>query len=113
MYEYKAKLVRVIDGDTIELEIDLGFSITMKRKIRLLNIDTPEIYHPSCEKEREHGLEATNFVKEFLSNQEIIIKTHKDKTGKYGRILAEVFIDNTCLNDRLLIEGFQKRENYD
>jgi micrococcal nuclease len=114
MYEYKAKLKRVIDGDTIEFTIDLGFGIFMNRKIRLLNVDTPEIFHPSCEKERVHGLEATEFVKDFIKNdKKIIIKTHKDHKGKYGRILAEVFCDDISLNQQLIVEGFQKRIMYE
>lgn len=113
MYEYKAKLVRVIDGDTIEVNIDLGFDITFKQKIRLARIDTAEIFRPSCDAEREHGLIATDFVKHFLSAENLIIKTKKDKKGKYGRLLAEVFVDNYNLNDALITEGFEKKDFYE
>ena len=107
MFEYDAKLVRVIDGDTIEVIIDLGFSIFHKVKLRLLDIDTPEIFHPLNEAEKIRGLEARDFVKYKLeSAKKLTVRTRK--TGKYGRWLAYVYIDDICLNDLLKIKGFQK-----
>ena len=94
MYVYRAKLERVIDGDTLEVVIDLGFNILRKIKIRLKDIDTPEIFRPSCEKEKQHGEKAKAFVEDFLTNTayagELIVKTVKD-SGIYSRYSAVVY----------------------
>lgn len=113
MYEYKAKVVRVIDGDTLEVDIDLGFKTTLQReKLRLIGIDTPEIRSSNL-KEKEHGLQAKEYVEGLLSvGSEILVKTEKDKTGKYGRYLARVFMDEVELNQLLKENGFEKKEKY-
>ena len=56
MYNYKAKVVRVVDGDTVDLKVDLGFHISANERFRIKDIDTPEIWRPSCESELEHDL---------------------------------------------------------
>jgi len=110
MFEYPAKLIRVIDGDTIVVEIDLGFKIFTHQILRLKDIDTAEIFHPKSPKEREEGIKAKIFVEQFLKDKKLLIKTHK--TGKYGRWLAEVFADGENLNQKLLLEGYQKNEEF-
>lgn len=113
MYEYKAKIVRVIDGDTLEVDIDLGFKTTLQReKLRLIGIDTPEIRSSNL-KEKEHGLLAKTYVEKLLPvGSEILVKTEKDKTGKYGRYLARVFVGELELNQLLKENGFEKKEKY-
>lgn len=94
MYEYKAKVIRIIDGDTIEVELDLGFDTYRREKIRLLRVNTAEIYGVKKESAKyAAGQVATDFTKTWISetNSNITLKTEKDKTGKYGRYLAEVF----------------------
>jgi micrococcal nuclease len=87
-YTYKAKVVGVYDGDTITCEVDLGFEVKMTIKVRLLGIDTPELRG----EEREAGLVVRDIVREMILDKEIHLKTKKDKTGKYGRYLGEVFV---------------------
>ena len=102
MYEYRAYVRKVYDGDTITVDIDLGFGIILQgQKIRLLRINTPEIRG----QEREEGLKSRNFLREKVGSKWVKIKTEKDKKGKYGRWLAEVWIDSTCVNDLLVSEG--------
>lgn len=88
LYWYRANLVRVIDGDTYELDIDLGLKLTQREKVRLYGYDTWEVRG----EHKEKGKAATLFVKYMLEGaDEIYIKTHLDRSGKYGRLLVEVF----------------------
>ena len=106
MYEYEVKeLVKVVDGDTIDVIIDLGFSVLSKQRLRLKGIDTPETLSKD-EQERLLGNEAKEYVSTWLINQnKLTVKTYKD--DKYGRLLAEVFgDDNICLNTLLVESGY-------
>lgn len=105
MYEYRAYVRRVYDGDTITVDIDLGFGIELKNQsIRLLGINTPEIRG----KEREEGLKSRDALRKRIANKWIIIKTKKDKKGKYGRWLGEIYMagDAESINSWLLKEGY-------
>jgi micrococcal nuclease len=107
MYEYKADVTKVYDGDTITCNIDLGFGVVLKgQKIRLSGIDTPEIRGD----ERADGLISKEFVSNLILDKEIIIKTEKDSKGKYGRWLGEVFLPDmeTSINKLLLETGHAK-----
>ena len=92
MYEYNAKVLRVYDGDTIRVDLDLGFGIWMQNQsIRFKGINTPELRGDS----KEAGIVSRDRVIELLdgAGNECVIKTSKDKqTGKYGRILGEIWI---------------------
>ena len=104
MYEYRAFVRKVYDGDTITVDIDLGFDVILKnQKIRLSKINTPEVRGKS----REEGIKVRNIVRERISNKWVIIKTTKDKKGKYGRWLGTVYEYGVeeSLNDWLLNEG--------
>ena len=108
MYEYRAYVRKVYDGDTITVDIDLGFGILLKnQKIRLLGINTPEIRGKS----RPEGLRARDALRKRISNKWITVKTQKDKKGKYGRWLAEIYDSESIesINSWLLIEGFAKK----
>jgi micrococcal nuclease len=101
-YVYKAFVVGVYDGDTITVDIDLGMNTWKKNvKLRLARIDTPEIRG----EERARGIDVRDYVRLLVLNKEIEIQTLKDKTGKYGRYLVEVFIGEINLNDHLLEQG--------
>ena len=108
VYEYKAKLDRVIDGDTVDCFIDLGFNINIKERVRLKGIDTPETRTRDLE-EKAKGLAAKDRVIELFEGVESFkIKTELDKKGKYGRILGTIFLPDhvdVSLNDILLQEG--------
>ena len=92
MYEYRCKVVKVIDGDTVDVDIDLGFGVWMhKERVRLFGIDTPKSRTRDLE-EKKYGLAAKKFLTNMLDDDGgIILKTHKDKTGKFGRILGELW----------------------
>jgi len=92
MYEYRVKIVKIVDGDTVDVDIDLGFGVWMhKERIRLFGIDTPESRTRDLE-EKKYGLAAKKFLTGMLDDEGgIILKTHKDKTGKFGRILGELW----------------------
>lgn len=92
---YKAEIIRVIDGDTVSAIIDLGFGVSLKEKLRFLDYDSPETFRPSCLEEKELGKEATRYLTERLQEYEtVILKTTKDKKGKYGRILCRILLEN-------------------
>lgn len=95
MYQYSAIVRKVIDGDTLEIDIDLGLAIWVhNEKIRLFGVNTPEVYGvKKGSPEWVAGNEASEFVKSILKeNQEIRIETIKDKKEKYGRYLAIVYV---------------------
>jgi micrococcal nuclease len=104
MHEYKCTILRVVDGDTVDINIDLGFGIWMhKERIRLFGIDTPESRTRDLE-EKKFGLMAKEMVKKLIpegSSQTLV--TQKDKSGKYGRILGQFKITfegkETTLNE--------------
>ena len=110
MYEYHVKKVaNVVDGDTIDVEIDLGFDISFSSRVRLAGIDTPES-RTTDKAEKVLGLEAKEYVKSKIKDaKEVIIKTEKmDSSEKYGRILGWVFLDGSkiSINEQMIAEGY-------
>lgn len=110
MYEYRIKQVlKVVDGDTIDVDIDLGFDISFTSRVRLAGIDTPES-RTTDKKEKALGLEVKQRLKELLSkSSSLVIKTEKpDSTEKYGRILGWLFIDGAekSINEGLIADGY-------
>ena len=103
MYEYRAYVRKVYDADTVTVDIDLGFDVVLKgQKIRLTKINAPEVRG----KERSEGLISRDALREKVLDKWITIKTKKDKKGKFGRWLGELWIDDMCVNDWLLTEGY-------
>jgi micrococcal nuclease len=90
MFEYQCKIVKIIDGDTVDVDIDLGFGVWLKKqRIRLYGIDTPESRTRDLE-EKKYGLVAKKFVEAHLPvGSTRTLTTVKDKVGKYGRILGK------------------------
>lgn len=110
MYEYRVKKVhKVVDGDTIDVDIDLGFSVSFFSRVRLAGIDTPESRTTDA-KEKTLGLEVKEKIKkELAAAKDVVIKTEKpDSSEKYGRILGWVFLDGAevSLNQKLINEGY-------
>ena len=110
MYEYRVKKVlKIVDGDTIDVDIDLGFNISYSQRVRLAGIDTPESRTKDA-REKALGLEVKNKVKSAIdSAKTVIIKTElPDSTEKYGRILGWVYLDGSAksLNEQLIDEGY-------
>ena len=104
MYEYNAKLDRIIDGDTVDALIDLGFDVWVKRRIRLYGIDAPETRTRDLE-EKQQGLLTKDRLTGLLeaSDGEFILVSHG--IGKYGRCLGTLFIEERNINELLISEG--------
>ena len=110
MYEYYVRKVEnVVDGDTIDVLIDLGFDILFASRVRLAGIDTPESRTKDLD-EKALGLEAKEYLKKHLKDaKSVVIKTEKmDSSEKYGRILGWVYIngDSVSLNDMMINDGY-------
>lgn len=118
MYTYRVEeVVRVIDGDTVELVIDLGFSTFVKEKIRLRSIDAPEIRGP----EKEMGVQSKEHLYDLLHSHDVetlYVETVKDKKGKYGRYLCTILAKKkglsieVLINNQMVIDGFAEWSNY-
>jgi micrococcal nuclease len=110
MYEYRVKKVTgVVDGDTIDVDIDLGFNISYSQRVRLAGIDTPES-RTKDKAEKVLGLEVKQRLKDILTNASIVvIRTQKpDSTEKYGRVLGWLFVDGAekSVNESLIADGY-------
>ncbi len=107
MYEYSCKIVRVVDGDTVDVDIDLGFGVWLQdERVRLYGVDTPESRTRDLE-EKKYGLAAKEYVKNFLDDDWLTLKTKEyDSKGKFGRILGELWRTSSyadkSLNDYLV-----------
>ncbi len=99
IYKYRAKVIKVIDGDTIDVDIDLGFfTVLHMQRIRLYGIDAPEIRGA----ERFMGLESKAWLKHKIEGREIELVTFKDSKGKYGRWLGVVYFKNRNINELMV-----------
>ncbi len=110
MYEYFVKdVTSVVDGDTIDVIIDLGFDILFQSRVRLAGIDTPESRTKDL-KEKALGLESKEYLKKQLKDaKSVIIKTEKmNSTEKFGRILGWLYVngDTISLNDKMINDGY-------
>jgi micrococcal nuclease len=110
MFEYYVKKVsKVVDGDTIDVEIDLGFDISFSSRVRLAGIDTPES-RTTDKIEKALGLESKEYLKKAIdASKTVVIKTEKmDSSEKYGRILGWVFLDGSeiSINQKMINDGY-------
>ncbi|RLA13261.1 MAG: nuclease [Gammaproteobacteria bacterium] len=109
LYHYRGQVVKVYDGDTITVDIDVGFHVSLKReKVRLYRINTPEVRGP----EKGKGIISRDWLRKKILDKEVILATYKDKKGKYGRWLADVWIDGLCMNDELVSNGLAEYKDY-
>ena len=110
MFEYYVKKVsKVVDGDTIDVDIDLGFDISFSSRVRLAGIDTPES-RTTDKIEKALGLESKEYLKKAIdASKTVVIKTEKmDSSEKYGRILGWVFLDGSeiSINQKMINDGY-------
>ena len=110
MYEYKCEVDRVVDGDTVDVIIDCGFCIFHKARVRMYGIDTPES-RTRDKDEKARGLMSKGFLVDMLEKGDVIIKTKKDKKGKFGRILGELHVGDININQSM-IDNFFAVEYY-
>ncbi len=112
MHTYKCTILRVVDGDTVDVDIDLGFGVWMrKERIRILGIDTPES-RTRDKVEKTYGILAKNFVKSYLpvgSSQ--TLQTEKDGTGKFGRILGKFLVYDARTDSQVHLGDIMIREH--
>ena len=103
MYEYGCQVTRVVDGDSIDVDLDLGFDIIYKCRVRLYGIDTPESRTRNKD-EKVRGKLAAKFLKDaILNGKNVILQTQlKDSKGKFGRVLASVVVDGININQRMV-----------
>lgn len=111
MYEYRCKILKVVDGDTVDVDIDLGFGVWLKKeRVRMMGIDTPES-RTRDKVEKLFGLTAKQYVKDNMpTNSMQVLKTEidrsgEDKKGKFGRILGDFILDNKRLTDMMIEDG--------
>lgn len=103
MYRYEARLIRWVDGDTADLDVDLGFHLSHAIRVRLFGVDCPELHTPE-------GKSALAFVLGIVPvGSAVEIVTVKDRTEKYGRYLASIYRDGESVVERLIAAGHVKR----
>ena len=112
MYEYRCKILRVVDGDTVDVDSDLGFGMCMhKERVRMMGIDTSES-RTRDKVEKKFGLASKQFVKDMMPvGSKQVLKTQidrsgEDKKGKFGRILGDFLIDGKKLTETMIKEGY-------
>ena len=103
MYEYSCKVKRVVDGDTVDVVLDLGFDVSYSCRVRLYGIDTPES-RTRDKDEKARGKMAGAFLEEAIEDGEkVVIQTKlKDSRGKYGRVLGDVVVDDININQLMV-----------
>ena len=110
LYHYSAEVTRVVDGDTVDAFVALGFDMHSKQRVRLYGINTPEV-RTRDKAEKKAGLAAMARLQEMLreSKNKCVIKTRLDRKGKYGRVLGVIYVDDCDLNAKLIKEGHAKK----
>ena len=105
MYEYSCEIDRVVDGDTVDVIIDLGFKIFHKARVRMYGIDTPESRTRDLD-EQARGILSKSFLQDALvQSNKVIIKTQKDAKGKFGRVLGELYVNDININ-QLMVDKY-------
>jgi len=108
-YIYNAYVTSVYDGDTITCNINCGFGVELKKqKIRLFGLNTPEVRG----EEKAEGIISRDKLRERILEKEILLKTKKDKKGKYGRYLGVIYLGEENINDWLVESGLAKKAEY-
>ena len=101
MYEYNCQVTRVVDGDTIDVILDLGFKILHKSRVRLFGIDTPES-RTRDKDEKVRGKMASKFLQDVINSGNVVIRTElKDSRGKFGRVLGTVVVNGVDINQAM------------
>ena len=103
MYEYGCKVKRVVDGDTVDVVIDLGFDIHFATRVRLYGMDTPESRTRNKD-EKVRGYMSKDFLEEWMEKDDVIIRTRRDKKGKFGRVLGEMIVRGENINKLMIKE---------
>ena len=106
MHEYRCKLVKIVDGDTVDVDIDLGFGVWLrKQRIRLYGIDTPESRTRDLEEKYYGKLSSAFLQKHCPKGSYITLRTHLDKKGKFGRILGDFLLEDRRATEQMIVDG--------
>ncbi len=113
LFHYRAKVRSVYDGDTCRVDIDLGLGTWVHNEsIRLFRINAPEVRGA----QRQKGLKSRDYLRDLIDGKEIMLQTVRDKKGKYGRYLGEIWLqiegEYKCVNDLLVENGFADYKEY-
>jgi micrococcal nuclease len=109
LYRYKAVITDVYDGDTVTADIDLGMGVWLRgQRIRLYGINAPELRGD----EREQGMVSRDWLQETVLGQNVVLRTHKDQTGKFGRWLAEIFLGERNINAAMVVNKLAREAHY-
>lgn len=113
MYDYRGIVTNVVDGDTVDIDVQLGFGVIYDIRVRLNGIDTPEIFRPKTANEKMRGYAAKRFVEKRILGKNVNIITFKDKKGKYGRYIADIVYEDgekgACfISEELKLAGYVK-----
>lgn len=106
MYEYNAKILRIVDGDTVEVELDLGFHIKYKNTVRLVRINTAELRAKDVD-ERNYAKQAKEFIASLLPVDSMVL-VKSTSLDKYGRILGEIMVGDLNISDKMLAESMAR-----
>ena len=104
MYYYKVEILRVVDGDTVDVRMDLGFNVWHKCRVRLMGINAPESRTRDKE-EKARGLAAKDWLIATLNSAQADIEMQSHGVGKYGRVLGTLFINDVDINKMMVKEG--------
>lgn len=113
LYTYKFTATRVVDGDTVDGIIDLGFRLFQRVRVRMAGYDAPETWRPKSEEEREAGKRVTLFLEELLAGKDLTIVSHK--IDIYNRCIGELFIDGESVNQMVMayiVESSLEKEQF-
>ena len=110
-YTYDATILNIVDGDTVDADIDLGFDIHQKTRFRLYGINAPEV-HSKDAAEKAAGLKAKDYLTKLIGGKRVVIETIKDETEKYGRYLAKIQIANKEANSFLNVNDDMVKAGY-
>ena len=113
LYKYQAQIIGVTDGDTVTALVDLGFGVWKHTKIRLYGINAPEL-HKGTSDDRAAGNASMEYLRKLILKKTVVVDTIKDKTGKYGRMLAVIYyekehkdgkVERFCVNELMIKAG--------
>lgn len=110
LYIYKAEVLRIVDGDTVDLDVDLGMRVHIHERIRFYNFDAPETYGVKKDSEEYRLGQAAKAALMLLipEGSEVILSTFKDKTGKYGRYIGGITKDGEDIGELMIASGHEK-----
>lgn len=112
MYEYRCIIKRVVDGDTVDVDIDLGFHVVLKnQRVRLRGIDTPES-RTRDKVEKKFGIAAKKYLELMLGHGDATLVTHKDGKGKFGRILGDFMVYDSKADARRSVNTMMVEQHF-